>query len=48
MPKVLSSNIPAPDFELRVTAYQTLSLSKLKGKPIILAFLSRGLELSLG
>lgn len=38
MPTILSSNIPAPNFELHVTADQTLSLSELKGKPVILAF----------
>lgn len=38
MSKILPPNSPAPDFTLRVTADQTLSLSELKGKPIIIAF----------
>ena len=38
MPKILTPNTPAPDFSLRVTADQTLSLSELKGKPVIIAF----------
>src|SRR5579872_2296132 len=38
MAKLLGPNIAAPDFRLHVTADQTLSLSELKGKPIILAF----------
>lgn len=38
MPKLLEPNVVAPDFTLHVTADQTLSLSELKGKPVILAF----------
>ncbi len=38
MSKLLSPKIPAPDFTLRVTADQALSLSELKGKPVIIAF----------
>lgn len=38
MSKILGPNTPAPDFTLRVTADQTLSLSELKGKPAIIAF----------
>lgn len=38
MSKLLPPKTPAPDFTLRVTADQTLSLNELKGKPIILAF----------
>src|ERR1700722_20052481 len=38
MAKILSPNTTAPDFTLRVTADQTLSLNELKGKPVILAF----------
>lgn len=38
MAKLLGPNAKAPDFTLHVTADQTLSLSELKGKPVILAF----------
>lgn len=38
MAKILTPNTPAPDFNLRVTADQSLSLSELQGKPVILAF----------
>lgn len=38
MANILAPNTPAPDFTLRVTADQTLSLNELKGKPVILAF----------
>lgn len=38
MSKILLPNTPAPDFSLHVTADQKLSLSELKGKPVILAF----------
>lgn len=38
MSNILTPNTVAPDFRLHVTADQTLSLSELKGKPIILAF----------
>ncbi len=35
---ILGPNTTAPDFTLKVTADQSLSLSELKGKPVILAF----------
>lgn len=35
---ILAPNTPAPGFKLHVTADQTLSLSELKGKTVILAF----------
>lgn len=38
MAKILTPKTPAPEFALPVTADQTLSLSELKGKPVILAF----------
>src|SRR3984893_7680260 len=38
MGKILPSGTVAPDFTLNVTPDQTLSLSELKGKPIIIAF----------
>jgi peroxiredoxin len=38
MSKILTANTSAPDFTLRVTPDQSLSLSELKGRPIILAF----------
>ena len=38
MTKLLEPNVAAPDFTLHVTADQTLSLSELRGKPVILAF----------
>lgn len=38
MSKLLGPNTPAPEFSLHVTADQTLSLSELKGKPVILMF----------
>lgn len=38
MSKILNSGIAAPDFTLHVTADQSLSLSELLGKPIIIAF----------
>ncbi len=38
MPQVLPPDTPAPEFTLPVTADQTLTLSELKGKPVILAF----------
>lgn len=38
MSKILAPKTPAPNFTLHVTADQTLSLSELKGKPVILAF----------
>lgn len=38
MSTILTKGTPAPDFCLNVTADQKLSLSELKGKPIILVF----------
>jgi peroxiredoxin len=38
MPEILPAGIPAPDFALHVTPDQKLSLSELRGKPVILAF----------
>jgi peroxiredoxin len=38
MAKILPAGTVAPDFKLRVTADQWLSLSDLKGKPVVLAF----------
>ena len=38
MSTLLPSGTPAPDFSLRVTPDQRLSLSDLRGKPVILAF----------
>lgn len=38
MAKILALNTPTPNFNLPVTADQTLSLNELKGKPVILAF----------
>lgn len=38
MSNLLASGIAAPDFSLHVTADQTLSLSELRGRPVILAF----------
>lgn len=35
---ILAPGTQAPDFRLRVTPDQTLSLSELKGRPVILAF----------
>jgi peroxiredoxin len=39
MSKILPAGTPAPDFSLRVTPDQTLSLKELRGRPVILAFL---------
>ncbi len=36
--QLLQPGTPAPDFSLHVTPDQTLSLSELRGKPVILAF----------
>jgi len=36
--KILAPNTAAPEFKLYVTADQSLSLSELKGKPVIIAF----------
>ena len=38
MSNALQPGTPAPDFELHCTPDQTLTLSELKGKPVILAF----------
>ena len=38
MSDILPAGTPAPDFTLRVTHDQKLSLSDLRGKPVILAF----------
>jgi peroxiredoxin len=38
MAKILAAGTVAPDFKLRVTADQWLSLSDLKGGPVVLAF----------
>jgi len=38
MPQILNAKTPAPDFTLHVTPDQKLSLSELRGRPVILAF----------
>jgi peroxiredoxin len=38
MANILSPGTPAPDFTLHVTPDQKLSLSELRGRPVILAF----------
>jgi len=38
MANILSAGTPAPDFSLHVPPDQKLSLSELRGKPVILAF----------
>ena len=38
MPTLLEPGTPAPDFTLHVTPDQKLSLSELRGRPVILAF----------
>ena len=38
MSQILAAGTVAPDFKLRVTPDQWLSLSDLKGSPVILAF----------
>jgi len=38
MSQILNRGTPAPDFTLHVTPDQKLSLSELRGKPVILAF----------
>ena len=38
MSHILAPGTPAPDFALHVTPDQKLSLSELRGKPVILAF----------
>ena len=38
MAQILTAGTRAPDFNLHVTPDQMLSLSELRGKPVILAF----------
>src|ERR1700735_2190677 len=38
MSKILEAGAAAPDFSLHVTPDQKLSLSELRGKPVVLAF----------
>src|SRR5258708_34517581 len=38
MPNLLAPGTKAPDFTLHATRDQTMSLSELKGRPVILAF----------
>ena len=38
MSSILAAGTPAPDFTLRVTPDQSLTLSNLRGRPVILAF----------
>jgi peroxiredoxin len=38
MSNILTAPTKAPDFKLQVTPDQTISLSELKGRPVILAF----------
>ncbi len=38
MSRILSPGTPAPEFSLHVTPDQILSLSELRGRPVILAF----------
>ena len=38
MTTILPAKTPAPDFTLRVTPDQNLSLSELRGRPVIIAF----------
>jgi peroxiredoxin len=38
MSKILSAGIAAPDFTLNATPDETLSLSELRGRPVIIAF----------
>jgi peroxiredoxin len=38
MSNILTPGTPAPDFKLPTTPDQTISLSELKGRPVILAF----------
>jgi peroxiredoxin len=37
-PEILGAGTPAPDFALKATPDQTLRLSELRGRPVILAF----------
>jgi peroxiredoxin len=36
--EILNAGVAAPDFKLHVTPDQTLSLSELRGRPVVLAF----------
>lgn len=38
MAQILTAGTPAPDFSLHITPDQKLSLSELRGKPVILTF----------
>ena len=38
MSEILKAGTPAPDFQLPVTPDQKISLSELRGKPVVLAF----------
>jgi len=38
MPSLLAPGVRAPEFKLHVTPDQTLSLSELRGRPVVLAF----------
>src|ERR1700688_1852991 len=38
MSSILSAGTPAPEFQLHVTPDQKLSLSELRGKPVVLVF----------
>ncbi len=38
MSNILTPGTPAPDFKLPTTPDQTISLSELKGRPVVLAF----------
>jgi len=38
MSSILSAGTPAPEFQLHVTPDQKLSLSELRGKPVVVAF----------
>ena len=38
MPNILSPGAPAPNFSLPITPDKKLSLSELRGKPVVLAF----------
>ena len=38
MSDILKPGTPAPEFKLHVTPDQTISLSELRGKPVVLAF----------
>src|SRR5438270_14087886 len=38
MSEILKPGTPAPEFQLHVTPDQTLSLSELRGNPVVIAF----------